>query len=95
MATAVDEMEEESLIRLTQMLGSREEAIEKYDEWVDWQKLEDAKSEATQYQRDRRNHYPSLEEVTVALAEKADGDSTMWDEVQAKREAIKIEYPRP
>jgi len=95
MATAVDEMEEESLIRLTQMLGSREEAIEKYDEWVDWQKLEDAKWEATQYQRDRRDKYPSIEDVTVALAEKADGDSTMWDEVQAKREAIKIEYPRP
>jgi|TARA_B100000809_G_scaffold9494_1_gene9000 hypothetical protein len=95
MATPVDEMEEESLIRLTEMLGSREEAIAKYDEWVDWQIAEDAKFEATQYQIDRRNNYPSIEEVTVALAEKADGDSTMWDEVQAKREAIKIEYPKP
>jgi hypothetical protein len=95
MATPVDEMEEESLIRLTEMLGSREEAIAKYDEWVDWQIAEDVKSDAARYQMERRNHYPSLEEVTVALAEKADGDSTMWDEVQAKREAIKIEYPKP
>ena len=95
MATPVDEMEEESLIRLTEMLGSREEAIAKYDEWVDWQIAEDVKSDAARYQMERRNHYPSLEEVTVALAEKADGDSTMWDEVQAKRAAIKIQYPKP
>ena len=95
MATPVDEMEEEALIRLTEILGSREEAIAKYDEWVDWQKAEDAKFDATRYQNERRNNYPSLEEVTVALAEKADGDSTMWDEVQAKREAIKIQYPKP
>jgi len=95
MATPVDEMEEQALIRLTEILGSREEAIAKYDEWVDWQKAEDVKFEATRYQNERRNNYPSLEEVTVALAEKADGDSTMWDEVQAKREAIKIQYPKP
>ena len=95
MATPVDEMEEESLIRLTEMLGSREEAIEKYDEWVDWQKLEDAKWEATQYQRDRRDKYPSIEDVTVALAEKADGDSTMWDEVSAKRLDVKTQHPKP
>ena len=95
MATPVDEMEEESLIRLTEMLGSREEAIEKYDEWVDWQKAEDAKFEATQYQIDRRNNYPSIEDVTVALAEKADGDSTMWDEVSAKRLDVKTQYPKP
>ena len=95
MATPVDEMEEESLIRLTEMLGSREEAIAKYDEWVDWQIAEDAKFEATRYQMERRNHYPSLEEVTVALAEKADGDSTMWDEVSAKRLDVKTQHPKP
>ncbi|SVC97567.1 uncharacterized protein METZ01_LOCUS350421, partial [marine metagenome] len=38
--------------------------------------------------------YPSIKDVTVALAEKAEGDSTMWDEVTAKRQAIKTKYPK-
>ena len=48
----------------------------------------------TEYQRDRKDNYPSLEEVIVALAEKAEGDSTMWDDVSARRPQIKEKYPK-
>ncbi len=42
----------------------------------------------------RREEYPSIEDVTVALAEKAEGDSTMWDEITVKRQAVKEKYPK-
>ena len=38
---------------------------------------------------------PHIEDVTVALAEKAEDDSTMWDEITKKRQAIKKLYPKP
>ena len=53
-----------------------------------------AEKDALAYQGKRQEEYPSLEDVTVALAEKAEGDSTMWDEITAKRQAIKIKYPK-
>ena len=51
--------------------------------------------DAQAYARNRAAEYPSIEEVTVALAEKTEGDSTMWDEITAKRAAIKTKYPKP
>ena len=53
-----------------------------------------AEMDALAYQGKRRDEYPSIEDVTVALAEKAEGDETMWDEITAKRQAIKIKYPK-
>ena len=53
-----------------------------------------AEMDALAYQGKRRDEYPSIDDVTVALAEKAEGDSTMWDEITAKRQAIKIKYPK-
>ena len=50
--------------------------------------------ENNKYQRDRKADYPSIEDVTVALAEKAEGDSTMWDEITVKRQATKDKYPK-
>tara|TARA_B100001250_G_scaffold354744_1_gene328778 strand:- start:2373 stop:2543 length:171 start_codon:yes stop_codon:yes gene_type:complete len=50
--------------------------------------------EALQYARDRELEYPSLQDVIVALAEKEEGDSTMWDEIVIKRAAIKTKYPK-
>ena len=50
--------------------------------------------ENNKYQRDRKAEYPSIEDVTVALAEKAEGDSTMWDEITVKRQAIKEKFPK-
>jgi len=79
---------------LTEILGSKEEAEKEHDNWVKWQLEEDEKYKVSQYQRDRREGYPSLEEVTVALAEKAEGDSTMWDDVSARRAEIKEKYPK-
>ena len=84
-----------NLKMLTEMFGSEEEALEKYDEMVALAEEQKVQWLATQYQRDRKEEYPSIEEVTVALAEKAEGDSTMWDEVSAKRLDVKTQYPKP
>lgn len=43
----------------------------------------------------RRAAYPTIEEVTVALAELQEGRSEMWKEVSAKRQAVKLEHPKP
>ena len=53
-----------------------------------------AEMDALAYQGKRRDEYPSIDDVTVALAEKEEGDSTMWNEITAKRQAIKIKYPK-
>ena len=45
--------------------------------------------------RNRQGEYPSIQDVTVALAEKEEGDSTMWDEITAKRAAVKAKYTKP
>jgi hypothetical protein len=45
-----------------------------------------------QFQRDRKRNYPSLEDVTVALAE---GRSTMWDTITAERLDVKSRFPKP
>jgi len=50
--------------------------------------------EALEYARQRATEYPSLEDVIVALAEKEEGDSTMWDEITVKRAEIKDKYPK-
>tara|TARA_B100001250_G_scaffold326793_1_gene290869 strand:+ start:63 stop:347 length:285 start_codon:yes stop_codon:yes gene_type:complete len=93
MVSPVEEREI-NLRMLTEMFGSEEEALERYDEMVGIMEEEKVKWLAAQYQRDRREGYPSLEEVTVALAEKAEGDSTMWDDVSARRAEIKEKYPK-
>ena len=51
--------------------------------------------DALEYQRLRKPLYPSIEDVTVALAEKAEGDSTMWDAISAKRAEVKKAHPKP
>ena len=49
----------------------------------------------TQYQRDRAISYPSIDDVVVALAEKEEGDDTMWKEITAKRQKVKADNPKP
>ena len=51
--------------------------------------------DAQEYASNRANEYPSIQDVTVALAEKEEGDSTMWDEITAKRAAVKAKYSKP
>ena len=48
----------------------------------------------TQYQRDRRAECPSLEAVTVAMAEKIEGNSTMWNQITKQRQAVKAKYKK-
>ena len=59
--------------------------------------LEEAKIESAKvaYIEKRRDEYPSIQDVTVALAEKAEGDSTMWDDITAKRAKVKADHPKP
>ena len=54
-----------------------------------------AEYDAQEYARNREAEYPSIQDVTVALAEKEEGDSTMWDEITAKRTAVKAKYSKP
>jgi len=51
--------------------------------------------DAHEYARKREAEYTSIQDVTVALAEKAEGDSTMWDKITAERAAVKLKYPKP
>ena len=50
---------------------------------------------AEEYSRNRRREYPSLNDVVVALAEKAEGSGTMWDEISVMRSDVKSKYPKP
>ena len=54
-----------------------------------------AEREKTQYQRDRAEQYPSIADVVVALAEKQEGDDTMWQEITAQRAKVKLDNPKP
>ena len=51
--------------------------------------------DSKQYQRDRAVEYPSIQDVVVALAEKEEGDDTMWKEITAKRQKVKADNPKP
>ena len=50
---------------------------------------------AQKYARKRQVEYPSITDVTVALAEKMEGNGQMWDEITALRLDIKSKYPKP
>ena len=51
--------------------------------------------DSKQYQRDREFQYPSITDVVVALAEKEEGDDTMWKIVTALRQKVKSDIPKP
>jgi len=57
--------------------------------WIDEQK-----KLAMTYSDKRKAEYPSLESVTVALAEKEEGNSAMWDEITKQRQAVKAKHPK-
>ena len=55
----------------------------------------EAQNEADRTYVDKRlAEYPSINDVTVALAEKAEGNSTMWNEITLKRQAVKTKHPK-
>ena len=51
--------------------------------------------DSKKYQRDRQTEYPSIQDVVVALAEKEEGDDTMWQEITALRQKVKSDNPKP
>ena len=91
MTTPVEEMEEQTVIALTELLGSREEAIERYDEFVERQKAEDKIWQDTQYQRDRKLEYDALNQFELQYDDSLDGGTRWKDAIQA----IKNKYPKP
>ena len=92
MTTPVEEMDEESLKALTKMFdGSREEAIERYDEMVAQAKADDIVWAATQYQRDRKEAYFHLNQFELQYDDSLDGGTRWKDAIQA----IKDKYPKP
>ena len=91
MTTPVEEMEEQSVIALTKLLGSREEAIERYDELVERQKAEDKIWQDTQYQRDRKLEYDELNQFELQYDDSLDGGTRWPDAIQS----IKEKYSKP
>ena len=51
--------------------------------------------DSKKYQRDRAEQYPSIADVVVALAEKEEGDDTMWKEITTLRQKVKSDNPKP
>ena len=51
--------------------------------------------ESKSYARARASAYPSITDVVVALAEKEEGDDTMWKNVTALRQKVKSDIPKP
>ena len=47
-----------------------------------------------QYQTNRIPEYPRIQDIIIALAEKAEGNSTMWDELAVIRAAVKTKWPK-
>ena len=47
------------------------------------------------YRIERQMEYPNIQDVMVALAEKEEGDDTMWKEIKEKRKQVKAKFPKP
>lgn len=59
---------------------------------AEWQ----AEQDATQYQRDRKAEYPSMDELVVALWEAVIEERMASSvDLQGKRTAVKEKYPKP
>ena len=59
---------------------------------AEWQ----AEQDATQYQRDRKAEYPSMDELVVALWEAVIEERMASSiDLQGKRTAVKDKYPKP
>jgi len=54
-----------------------------------------AEYNSKKYQSDRASQYPSITDVVVALAEKEEGNDTMWKEITALRQKVKSDNPKP
>ena len=84
-------MDAKVLAALTELLGSEEEAIEKYDEMVAEQIAADIKRAANKYQNERRNVYPDIGDQLDDLFHAG----AFSDDMAAKIQAIKDAHPKP
>ena len=55
----------------------------------------EAEYEKHNYARTRASQYASITDVVVALAEKQEGDDSMWKEITALRQKVKTDNPKP
>ena len=53
-----------------------------------------AEKDALAYQDKRRMEYPSIENLTVAIAEYMSGDERMWKKIKEQRNFVKQKYPK-
>ena len=53
------------------------------------------KAKLVEYKSNRLVDYPKIEDIVVALAEKEEGDDTMWQEITAQRAKVKADNPKP
>ena len=53
-----------------------------------------AEKDALAYQRKRELEYPSINDVTVAIAEYMSGDEKMWKKIKEQRNIVKQKYPK-
>ena len=53
------------------------------------------KAKLVEYKSNRLVAYPKIEDIVVALAEKEEGDDTMWKQVTAQRAKVKSDNPKP
>ena len=63
--------------------------------WVVEEDPAKVKYKANEWKRNRQFEYPSINDVVVALAEKEEGDDTMWKEITAQRAKVKSDNPKP
>lgn len=54
-----------------------------------------AEQSKLRYQKDRQAEYPSIDEIVVALIEDQEGRPQALQEIQSRRAAIKLKYPKP
>ena len=53
------------------------------------------KAKLVEYKSNRLVDYPKIEDIVVALAEKEEGDDTMWQQITAQRAKVKSDNPKP
>ena len=62
--------------------------------WVVEEDPNKVKYKANKWKRNRQMEYPNIEDVVVALAEKEEGNDTMWKEITAQRAKVKSDNPK-
>lgn len=90
---------EEMIEHLTEMLGSREEALHHVDAFSAMLMRENDEWMRTKYQRDRQQAYveqgATIEALVVAQQEALEGDDTELERIKSIRAKVKRQFPKP